>query len=48
MVNTEPQPVVFPRAGIPMDQRPVAMRHQHAATRYRADGGDADHDGDAA
>jgi hypothetical protein len=44
----EPQPVVFPRSGIPMDQRPVAMRQQHAQARYRADGGDADHDGDAA
>jgi hypothetical protein len=44
----EPQPVVFPRAGIPMDQRPVSIRRQHAEARYLADGGDADHDGDAA
>jgi hypothetical protein len=35
---------VFPRAGIPMDQRPVAMRQQHAETRYRQDGGNADPD----
>jgi hypothetical protein len=40
----DPQPVVFPRAGIPMDQRPVALRQQHAQARYQADGGDADHD----
>jgi hypothetical protein len=39
----DPQPVVFPRAGVPMDHRPAAMRHEQAAARYRADGGD-DHD----
>ena len=39
----DPQPVVFPRSGVPMDQRPVAMRQLQAVTRYRADG-DADHD----
>jgi hypothetical protein len=42
----EPQPVVFPRKGVPVDQRPVAMRHEQAAARYRADGGD--HHDDAA
>jgi len=35
----EPQPVVFHRTGVPMDQRPVALRKEHAATRYREDGG---------
>jgi hypothetical protein len=35
----DPQPVVFPRKGLPMDQRPVSMRHEHAARRYRSDGG---------
>jgi hypothetical protein len=40
-----PQPVVFPRAGIPMDQRPVSMRRHEAEARYREDGGA---DGDAA
>jgi len=40
----ESQPVVFPRAGIAMDQRPVAMRHEHAAARYRSAGGDTDPD----
>jgi hypothetical protein len=40
----EPQPVVFPRSNLPIDRRPVAMRQEHAATRYRSDGGDADHD----
>jgi hypothetical protein len=43
-----PQPVVFPRQGLPVDQRPVALRRQHAAARYQADGGDGDLDGDAA
>ncbi len=32
------QPVVFPRAGVGLDQRPVAMRQQHAAQRYKRDG----------
>lgn len=40
----EPQPVVFPRSNIHIDRRPVAIRQQHAAARYRSDGGDADHD----
>lgn len=40
-----PQPVVFPRQGVPVDQRPVALRHKQAAIRYRNDGG---HHGDAA
>ena len=38
----EPQPVVFPRRGVPIDQRPVAMRQLQALTRYRSDG-DPDH-----
>jgi hypothetical protein len=33
------QPVVFPRSGVPLDQRPVALRREHAILRYRADGG---------
>jgi len=40
----EPQPVVFPRKGVPVDQRPVSLRQQHAARRYRSDGGDRHHD----
>jgi hypothetical protein len=40
----EPQPVVFPRSNLRIDRRPVAIRQRHAATRYRSDGGDADHD----
>ena len=44
----DPQPVVFPRAGLPMDHRPVAMRHEHASARYRSDGGHDDHHDDAA
>ena len=35
-----PQPVVFPRKGVPVDPRPVAMRQKQAVTRYRRDGGD--------
>ena len=38
----EPQPVVFPRRGPAIDQRPVTMRQLQAVTRYRADG-DPDH-----
>jgi len=35
----DPQPVVFPREGdTALDQRPVALRQQHAAARYREDG----------
>ena len=41
----EPQPVVFPRAGVALDQRPVALRQQHASDRYKSDG-NPDHDGD--
>jgi hypothetical protein len=37
-----PQPVVFPRAGVPLDQRPVSMRRHHAEARYREDGGGDD------
>src|SRR5258708_4663089 len=40
----EPQPVVFPRKGVPVDQRPVSLRHEHATTRYRSDGGQPQHD----
>jgi hypothetical protein len=36
----EPEPVVFPRGGVPLDQRPVELRHQIAALRYRRDGGE--------
>ncbi len=36
------QPVVFPRQGVPVDQRPVAMRHKQEAIRYRTDGGNHD------
>ena len=39
--NDSHQPVVFPRQGVPMDQRPVSLRHHHAAARYQRDGGDA-------
>jgi len=39
-----PQPVVFPRKGVPVDQRPVSLRHQQAAARYRSDGGGRQHD----
>lgn len=38
----EPQPVVFPRKGLPVDQRPASLRHERAATRYRSDGGGHD------
>ncbi len=40
----EPQPVVFPRNGVPVDQRPVSMQHEHAARRYRRDGAPPQHD----
>jgi hypothetical protein len=40
----DPQPVVFPRAGLPMDHRPASLRHEHAAARYRSDGGGEDRD----
>jgi hypothetical protein len=40
----EPQPVVFPREGTPLDQRPVDLRREHATARYREDGGDPQHD----
>jgi len=40
----EPQPVVFPRGGSAVDKRPVSLRQQHAATRYRNDGGKPRHD----
>ncbi len=38
----DPQPVVFPRKGLPVDNRPVALRHKEAAARYRSDGGNHD------
>jgi hypothetical protein len=38
----EPEPVVFPRDGVPLDQRPVELRHQIATLRYRRDGGEDD------
>ena len=31
--------VVFPRDGKPLDQRPVQLRQERAAARYRRDGG---------
>ena len=40
----EPQPVVFPRKGIPLDHRPVSLREHRAAARYRKDGGQPHHD----
>jgi hypothetical protein len=36
----DPQPVVFARNGV--DNRPISLRHEQAAARYRADGGDHD------
>ena len=52
----EPEPVVFPRDGVPLDKRPVALKREHALQRYAAYGGerkpvdhtDADDDRDAA
>jgi hypothetical protein len=48
--GSTPQPVVFPRDGLPMDQRPVSHKLQQAADRYAQDGGNKlvqrDHDGD--
>ena len=42
------QPVVFPRSSVALDQRPVSLRHQHAASRYREDGNpDPDSDGES-
>ncbi len=39
----DPQPVVFPRGhDTPLDQRPVSLRQQVAADRYKRDGGDDD------
>jgi hypothetical protein len=39
----DPQPVVFPRSGnTPLDQRPVSLREQAAAERYKRDGGEDD------
>ena len=36
--SVHPEAVVFPREGKPLDQRPVDLRHQRAAARYREDG----------
>jgi hypothetical protein len=36
----EPEPIVFPRQGLPLDQRPVALKHEHALKRYAAYGGE--------
>jgi len=47
-----PQPIVFPRDGLPVDQRPLPQRLQQAADRYGRDGGEGqggesgDRDGD--
>jgi hypothetical protein len=42
------QPVVFPRGAVALDHRPVQLRHQHAASRYRKDGNpDPDSDGES-
>jgi hypothetical protein len=40
----EPQPVVFPRKGLPVDQRPVELRRLQAAARYRSCGESTNHD----
>ncbi len=42
----EPQPVVFARNGA--DSRPVALRQERAAARYRSDGGGEPEHDDAA
>ena len=42
----DPQPVVFHRAGVNLDQRPVALRHHQATERYREDGDPRDRNGD--
>lgn len=43
----DPQPVIFPRSGeTPLDQRPVALRQQAAAERYKRDGGEDEHPDD--
>jgi hypothetical protein len=36
--GADAQPVVFPRAGVGLDQRPVAMRRHQATERYKRDG----------
>jgi hypothetical protein len=33
-----PEAVVFPHDGKPVDHRPVRLRHQRAAARFREDG----------
>jgi hypothetical protein len=42
----EPQPVVFPRDGLPLDKRPVGLKHEHAMQRYAAYGGERKNDDD--
>jgi len=32
------------RKGVPVDQRPVSLRHEQATARYRSDGGQPEHD----
>jgi hypothetical protein len=44
--STTSQPIVFPREGVPLDQRPVANRLQDATHRYADDGGDEQHPDD--
>jgi hypothetical protein len=38
----DPQPVVFPRKGLPVGQRPIELRREHAQARYQSYGGDHD------
>jgi hypothetical protein len=40
----EPEPVVFPRDGVPLDKRPVSLKHGHALQRYAAYGGERGRD----
>ena len=40
------QPVVFPREGVPLDQRPVSQRLHEAGHRYHEDGGNEQHPDD--
>jgi len=36
------EPVVFPRGDVGVDHRPASLRREHAAARYREDGGPPD------
>ncbi len=40
----EPAPVHFPRQGVPLDQRPVALKKERALQMYAAYGGDRESD----